>query len=167
VIPNDDRVRSNMADQPSTEQTSIQLNVPQDVLDHFAKLGVTPETFSGGHLGEKLGIRIVEASPERVVGTMPVDGNQQPYGLLHGGASAALAETLGSIGSMLHAGPGRYAVGVDLNATHHRSATSGLVTGVATAVFRGRTAATYEIAITDDQGRRITSCRLTCMLRDL
>ncbi|WP_236654500.1 PaaI family thioesterase [Streptacidiphilus anmyonensis] len=161
-----------MADQPSTEQPGteqpgIQLNVPQDVLDHFAKLGVTPETFSGGHLGEKLGIRIVEASPERVVGTMPVDGNQQPYGLLHGGASAALAETLGSIGSMLHAGPGRYAVGVDLNATHHRSATSGLVTGVATAVFRGRTAATYEIAITDDQGRRITSCRLTCMLRDL
>jgi uncharacterized protein (TIGR00369 family) len=172
VIPNDDGVRSNMADQPSTEQTAhersgLQLNVPQDVLDHFAKLGVTPETFSGGHLGEKLGIRIVEASPERVVGTMPVDGNQQPYGLLHGGASAALAETLGSIGSMLHAGPGRYAVGVDLNATHHRSATSGLVTGVATAVFRGRTAATYEIAITDDQGRRITSCRLTCMLRDL
>lgn len=156
-----------MADQPSTEQPAIQLNVPQDVLDHFAKLGVTPETFSGGHLGEKLGIRIVEASPERVVGTMPVDGNQQPYGLLHGGASAALAETLGSVGSMLHAGPGRYAVGVDLNATHHRSATSGLVTGVATAVFRGRTAATYEIAITDDQGRRITSCRLTCMLRDL
>ncbi|WP_243639317.1 PaaI family thioesterase [Streptacidiphilus pinicola] len=161
-----------MADQPSTEQPApeqpgVQLNVPQDVLDHFAKLGVTAETFSGGHLGEKLGIRIVEASPERVVGTMPVEGNQQPYGLLHGGASAALAETLGSIGSMLHAGPGRYAVGVDLNATHHRSATSGLVTGVATAVFRGRTAATFEIAITDDQGRRITSCRLTCMLRDL
>ncbi|WP_316520666.1 PaaI family thioesterase [Kitasatospora brasiliensis] len=143
------------------------LKIPQDVLDHFTKLGVSPETFSGGHLGEKLGIRIVEASGDRVVGTMPVEGNQQPYGLLHGGASAALAETLGSIGAMLHAGPGRYAVGVDLNATHHRSATSGLVTGVATAVFKGRTAATYEIAITDDTGRRITSCRLTCMLRDL
>jgi uncharacterized protein (TIGR00369 family) len=96
-----------------------------------------------------------------------VEGNQQPYGLLHGGASAALAETLGSVGAMLHAGPGRYAVGVDLNATHHRSATSGLVTGVATAVFRGRTAATYEIAVTDDQGKRITSCRLTCALRDV
>ena len=137
-----------------------------DVIDHFAKLGVDVSTFSGGHLGERLGIRVVEASPERVVGTMPVEGNQQPYGLLHGGASAALAETLGSVGAMLHAGPGRYAVGVDLNATHHRSATSGLVTGVATAVFRGRTAATYEIAVTDDQGRRITSCRLTCMLRD-
>src|SRR5689334_9083234 len=67
-IPNDNGVRSDMADQ----QPGIQLNVPQDVLDHFAKLGVTAETFSGGHLGEKLGIRIVEASPERVVGTMPV-----------------------------------------------------------------------------------------------
>ncbi|QMU68616.1 PaaI family thioesterase [Streptacidiphilus sp. P02-A3a] len=142
------------------------LNVPQEVLDQYTKLGVAPSTFSGGKLGDQLGIKIVEASPERVVGTMPVEGNQQPYGLLHGGASAALAETLGSIGAMLHAGPGRYAVGVDLNATHHRSATSGLVTGVATAVFRGRTAATYEVAITDDQGRRITSCRLTCMLRD-
>ncbi|MFF2749170.1 PaaI family thioesterase [Kitasatospora sp. NPDC058048] len=151
----------------TTPGTAPVLNVPQDVLDHFAKLGVNPETFSGGHLGDKLGIRIVEASGDRVVGTMPVEGNQQPYGLLHGGASAALAETLGSIGAMLHAGPGRYAVGVDLNATHHRSATSGLVTGVATAVFKGRTAATYEIAITDDTGRRITSCRLTCMLRDL
>ena len=144
-----------------------ELKVPQDVLDHFAKFGVTAETFSGGHLGDKLGISIVEASPERVVGTMPVDGNQQPYGLLHGGASAALAETLGSVGAMLHAGPGRYAVGVDLNATHPRSATSGLVTGVATAVVRGRTAATYELAVTDDQGKRITSCRLTCALRDV
>ena len=147
-------------------QPALRLNLPQDVIDHFAKLGVDANTFSGGHLGDRLGIRLIEASPERVVGTMPVEGNQQPYGLLHGGASAALAETLGSVGAMMHAGPGRYAVGVDLNATHHRSATSGLVTGVATAVFRGRTAATYEVAITDDQGRRITSCRLTCMLRD-
>lgn len=152
---------------PGATAASPLIDVPQEMLDHFAKLGVDPATFSGGRLGDKLGIRIVEASGDRVVGTMPVDGNQQPYGLLHGGASAALAETLGSVGAMLHAGPGRYAVGVDLNATHHRSATSGLVTGVATAVFKGRTAATYEIAITDDTGKRVTSCRLTCMLRDL
>ncbi|CAN3980101.1 hypothetical protein KPATCC21470_2737 [Kitasatospora purpeofusca] len=152
---------------PGATDASPLIDVPQEMLDHFAKLGVDPATFSGGRLGDKLGIRIVEASGDRVVGTMPVDGNQQPYGLLHGGASAALAETLGSVGAMLHAGPGRYAVGVDLNATHHRSATSGLVTGVATAVFKGRTAATYEIAITDDTGKRVTSCRLTCMLRDL
>ncbi|WP_377272152.1 PaaI family thioesterase [Peterkaempfera sp. SMS 1(5)a] len=152
--------------EPAAAPEAPHLNVPQDVIDHFAKLGVDPATFSGGDLGRRMGIRVLEASPERVVGTMPVEGNQQPYGLLHGGASAALAETLGSVGAMLHAGPGRYAVGVDLNATHHRSATSGIVTGVATAVYRGRTAATYEIAVTDDQGRRITSCRLTCMLRD-
>jgi uncharacterized protein (TIGR00369 family) len=152
--------------EPAGTEAAPRLNVPQDVIDHFARLGVDPGTFSGGDLGRRMGIRVVEASPERVVGTMPVDGNRQPYGLLHGGASAALAETLGSVGAMLHAGPGRYAVGVDLNATHHRSATSGIVTGVATAVHRGRTAATYEIAVTDDQGRRITSCRLTCMLRD-
>ncbi|WP_327069680.1 hotdog fold thioesterase [Kitasatospora sp. NBC_01250] len=153
--------------QAPAHQAPLVLDVPQDVLDHFAKLGVEPGTFSGGTLGDKMGIRVVEASGDRVVGTMPVEGNQQPYGLLHGGASAALAETLGSIGAMLHAGPGRYAVGVDLNVTHHRSATSGLVTGVATAVFKGRTAATYEIAVTDDTGRRLTSCRLTCALRDL
>ncbi|MCD0481553.1 hotdog fold thioesterase [Streptacidiphilus sp. ASG 303] len=151
---------------PDGPENAPHLDIPQDVIDHFARLGVDPATFSGGDLGRRMGIRVVEASPERVVGTMPVDGNRQPYGLLHGGASAALAETLGSVGAMLHAGPGRYAVGVDLNATHHRSATSGIVTGVATAVYRGRTAATYEIAVTDDQGRRITSCRLTCMLRD-
>jgi uncharacterized protein (TIGR00369 family) len=118
-------------------------------------------------LADRMGISYLEIDPNRIVATVPVAGNRQPYGLFHGGASAALAETIGSIGAMLHAGPGRYAVGVDLNATHHRSATSGLVTGVATAVFKGRTAATYEIAVTDDTGRRITSCRLTCMLRDL
>jgi uncharacterized protein (TIGR00369 family) len=133
----------------------------QELLDR-----VKAVTTAEGTLAHRMGITIVSASAAEVVATMPVAGNTQPYGLLHGGASAALAETLGSVGAMLHAGPGRYAVGVDLNATHHRSATSGLVTGVATAVFRGRTAATYEVAITDDQGRRITSCRLTCMLRD-
>ncbi|MET9079859.1 hotdog fold thioesterase [Streptomyces sp. NPDC004232] len=136
------------------------------MLDGFAKLGVTPEVFCGGPSASSW-VRIVEESPDRVVATMPVDGNQQPYGSLHGGASAALAETIGSIGAALHAGPGRYAVGVDLNATHHRGATTGLVTGIATALFRGRTAATYEITITDDQGRHITSCRRTCMMRDL
>ncbi|MFI6510675.1 MULTISPECIES: hotdog fold thioesterase [Streptosporangium] len=117
-------------------------------------------------LVDRMGIEITEASPERVVGTMPVEGNIQPYGLLHGGASCVLAETLGSTGAALHAGPGRIAVGVEISATHHRSATSGLVTGVATRVHGGRTLATYEIEITDDRGRRVCSSRLTCMLRD-
>jgi uncharacterized protein (TIGR00369 family) len=93
-----------------------------------------------------------------------VYGNTQPYGLLHGGASIALAETLGSLGAVLNAPPGRIPVGVDINATHHRSATSGTVTGVATPVHRGRTMVTYEVAISDEQGRRVCTSRITCAL---
>ncbi|GGK48585.1 hotdog fold thioesterase [Planomonospora sp. ID91781] len=127
------------------------------------------ELLGGAHrntLVERMGIEILEASAERVVATMPVEGNTQPYGLLHGGASCVLAETIGSVGSALHAGPGRIAVGIEINATHHRSATSGLVTGVATRLHGGRTVATYDIEITDEQGRRVCTSRLTCMLRD-
>lgn len=113
-----------------------------------------------------MGVQILEASAERVVGTMPVEGNTQPYGLLHGGASAVLAETLGSIGSMLHGGISKIAVGVDLNCTHHRGVRSGLVTGVATPVHRGRSTATYEVVITDEQDKRVCTARLTCLLRD-
>ncbi|WP_184544132.1 PaaI family thioesterase [Streptosporangium becharense] len=120
-----------------------------------------------GTLVERMGIEITEATAERVVGTMPVEGNIQPYGLLHGGASCVLAETLGSTGAAIHAGPGRIAVGIEINATHHRSATSGLVTGVATRLHGGRTLATYDIEITDEQGRRVCTSRLTCMLRDI
>ncbi|SNS10124.1 uncharacterized domain 1-containing protein [Streptosporangium subroseum] len=118
-------------------------------------------------LVERMGIEITEATPQRVVGRMPVEGNTQPYGLLHGGASCVLAETLGSIGAATHAGPGRIAMGVEINATHHRSATSGYVTGVATQVHGGRTLTTYEIEITDEQDRRVCTARLTCMLRDI
>ena len=78
-----------------------------------------------GALNLRMGIELVEVSAERVVGTMPVEGNTQPYGLLHGGASVVLAETLGSIGSAIHAGPDRLSVGVDINATHHRAARPG------------------------------------------
>lgn len=106
---------------------------PQEVIDEYAALGIDlPALFSAGHLGERMGVTIVEAAADRVVGTMPVEGNTQPYGLLHGGASAVLAETLGSIGSMLHGGANKIAVGVDLNCTHHRGVRNGLVTGVAT-----------------------------------
>ncbi|CAM5590600.1 hotdog fold thioesterase [Streptomyces atroolivaceus] len=140
---------------------------PQEIIDEYAALGVDlPALFSAGHLGERMGVTIVEASAERVVGTMPVEGNTQPYGLLHGGASAVLAETLGSIGSMLHGGATKIAVGVDLNCTHHRGARSGLVTGTATPVHRGRSTATYEIVITDEHDKRVCTARLTCLLRD-
>lgn len=120
-----------------------------------------------GALGEKMGIRITEASPDRVVGTMPVTGNTQPYGLLHGGASGVLAETLGSVAAVLHgATVGRpAAVGVDLNATHHKAVTSGVVTGTAVPAHRGRTAVTYEVVVTDEAGDRVCTARLTCLLR--
>ena len=117
-----------------------------------------------GGLNDKLGIELVEISADRVVATMPVDGNTQPYGLLHGGASVALAETLGSVGSALHAHPDRIAVGVDINATHHRAATRGTVTGTATAVHLGRTMASYEVVVSDEQGRRVCTSRITCSL---
>ena len=117
-----------------------------------------------GRLNEKMGIELTEISAERVVGTMPVEGNTQPYGLLHGGASVVLAETLGSVGSAVHAHPDKLSVGIEINATHHRSATSGTVTGVATAIHLGRTMATYEVVITDERGKRVCTSRISCAL---
>ena len=115
-------------------------------------------------LDKKMGIEIIEASPQRMVGTMPVEGNTQPSGLLHGGANVVLAETLGSVGTHLHAGPNRRIVGIDVNATHHKSATSGKVTAVATAVTLGKTLCCYEIEITNDKGERTCSARITCLI---
>lgn len=116
-------------------------------------------------LGGRMGIVIHEASAQRLVGTMPVEGNMQPYGLLHGGASCVLAETLGSIGAAIHAGPDAITVGIEINATHHRSATSGVVTGVATPLHLGRTLATYEIVLTDENDKRVCTARLSCLIR--
>jgi 1,4-dihydroxy-2-naphthoyl-CoA hydrolase len=122
---------------------------------------------TGGDLAARLGISLLEASPERVVGQMPVAGNTQPYGRLHGGASCVLAETLGSIGAALHAGTfGAFALGLEINATHHKSVTTGLVTGVATPLRLGRSVASYEIAISDESGTRVCTARLTCVLRE-
>lgn len=120
---------------------------------------------AGGTLGQKLGIRFTEISAQRLVATMPVEGNTQPAGLLHGGASVALAETMGSVGAALHGGPDAIVVGVDINATHHRSARSGLVTGTATPLYLGRTMATYEIVITDEADKRLCTARITCVIR--
>lgn len=119
---------------------------------------------AAGTLIERLGIEIVALSAEGATGTMRVAGNTQPVGLLHGGASAALAETLGSYAAQEHAGPGRQAVGVELNATHHRGVREGVVTGRATAVHRGATTATYEIVVEDSGSRRVCTARLTCLL---
>jgi uncharacterized protein (TIGR00369 family) len=117
-----------------------------------------------GALDQKMGIKILEAQPGRLVGTMPVEGNTQPMGLLHGGANVVLAESLGSIGTSLHAGPHRKIVGVDINATHHKSATTGIVTGVATAISLGKTLCSWEIVITNEAGERTCTARITCLI---
>lgn len=125
------------------------------------------ETAPLGALGERMGMTLLEASPDRVVITMPVAGNTQPFGLLHGGASAVLIETAGSIGAALHAGPDKAVVGLDINATHHRGARTGLVTATATPLSLGRTLTSYDVRITDDEGRLVCTGRLTCLVRDV
>lgn len=117
-----------------------------------------------GLLDQKMGIEVIEASPQRLVGRMPVEGNTQPIGLLHGGANVVLAESLGSIGTQLHAGPDRKIVGVDINATHHKSATSGFVTATATAISLGKTMCSYEIVIENEDGQRTCTARITCLI---
>ena len=133
----------------------------QEMLD-----AVMSRTVAEGTLAGRMGITIVAASAARVVATMPVEGNTQPHGLLHGGASCVLAETIGSLGAFLHAGPGRMVVGIEISATHHRGVRDGEVTAVATLAHGGRTLATYDIVITDAAGHRVCTSRLTCLIRD-
>jgi 1,4-dihydroxy-2-naphthoyl-CoA hydrolase len=133
----------------------------QEMLDR-----VVAVTTAEGTLAHRMGITIVSASGSEVVATMPVAGNIQPFGLLHGGASCVLAETIGSLGAALHAGLGRVVVGIEISATHHRGARDGDVTAVATLAHGGRTIATYEIVITDSAGHRVCTSRLTCLIRD-
>jgi len=119
-------------------------------------------------LDQKMGIVLTELTPERVCGTMPVDGNQQPFGLLHGGANGVLIESLASMGAYAHGRPlGRAGVGVDLTVTHIRSARTGIVSGTATALHLGGRLAIYEVKITDDRGRLTATGRLTCQMIDL
>ncbi|MFC8409379.1 hotdog fold thioesterase [Arthrobacter sp. NPDC057259] len=133
--------------------------IPAELHGWLGRMGV-------GSLVVKMGIRFVELSPERTVATMPVEGNTQVAGILHGGAHVVLAETLGSFAAAMHAGPGRHALGVDVGATHHRSIASGTVTGTCTAIHLGRTLTTHEIVMTDEQGRRLSTARITNLLRD-
>lgn len=117
-----------------------------------------------GALDKKMGIEITEASPQRLVGRMPVEGNTQPFGLLHGGANVVLAESLGSVGTHLHAGPSKKIVGIEISASHHKSAIEGYVTAVATAVTLGKTLCTYNVEITNDKGEKTCTARITCLI---
>ncbi len=118
-----------------------------------------------GALGERMGMVLIEAGPQRVVITMPVEGNTQPYGLLHGGANAVLVEQAGSIGAAMHAGPDHLVVGLDITCTHHRGVRDGIVTAVAQPLSLGRTVTSYEVRITDEGGRLVCTGRLTCLIR--
>ena len=140
----------------------ITTSTPDEVLAAVREM----EALNPRSLNARMGIEVIEASAERLVATMPVEGNTQPYGLLHGGASVVLAESLGSIGSALHAGPDKVVVGVDINATHHRAARAGLVTGVATPLSVGGTLSVWEIVISDEEGKRVCTSRITCLIRE-
>ncbi|MEC5181659.1 hotdog fold thioesterase [Arthrobacter sp. CG_A4] len=137
----------------------VAAGVPEEMHDWLGRYGV-------GALVVKMGIRFLEMSPERTVATMPVEGNTQVAGILHGGAHVVLAETLGSFAAGMHAGPGRQALGIEVGATHHRAISGGTVTGTCTAIHLGRTLTTHEIVMTDGQGRRLSTARITNLIRE-
>ncbi|TBN56717.1 hotdog fold thioesterase [Glaciihabitans arcticus] len=139
--------------------TTFPENLPPELVERLVTSG-------GGELARKMNIEFLELSAEHSVASMPVEGNTQVIGLLHGGAHVVLGESLGSVSSAIHAGAGRYAVGIEINATHSRSVTSGIVTATCTALVLGRTLATHEIVVRDEDGRRLSTIRMTNMLRD-
>lgn len=135
---------------------SLPPSLPLDLITKQAPAG-------DGTMNQHMGFEATYLTAQRVEGRIPVAANTQPMGLLHGGASIALAETLASLGSAVHAQSlGAIAVGLEVNATHHRAATSGYANGVATAIHLGRTTCTYEIVITNDEGKRLCTSRITC-----
>ena len=120
----------------------------------------------GGELARKMGIELLELGAERSVARMPVEGNRQVVGLLHGGAHVVLAESLGSMSSAIHAGPDKIAVGIEINATHSRSVTEGVVEATCEALVLGKTLATHQITIRDEDGNRLSTIRMTNYIRD-
>ena len=141
-----------------TDDTGKTRPTPEELLEFITAMG-------SGDLATTMGITVTEVSYDKLVGTMPVQGNTQPYGILHGGAHAVLAETLGSVGAAIHAGPDRIVMGIELSCAHHRAASSGIVTGTAIPISTGRTLSTWEIVMTDENQRRLSTARLTCIVR--
>ncbi|QQR82042.1 MAG: hotdog fold thioesterase [Deltaproteobacteria bacterium] len=126
------------------------------------------EQASQNTLGSTLGIKIIELTKDKVVGTMPVDHRtHQPYGLLHGGASVALAETVASVGGMISVlDQGKWVVGLEINANHLSSVRSGIVTATGTPIHQGRSTQVWEIKIHDEQQKLICISRCTLAVRD-
>ncbi|WP_024355738.1 hotdog fold thioesterase [Leucobacter chironomi] len=152
-----------MTDSPAPETTAPQSPAPGSPtagLEYIRERGL-------GALADRMGIEVVEFGRDRAVATMPVAGNTQPVMLLHGGAYVVLGETLGSMHANFMAPEGHVAVGVDINATHTGSATSGLVTGVCTPIKLGRSITVHEIVVSDEQGRRCSTVRITNFYKQL
>lgn len=134
-------------------------NLTRDGMPFLREIGI-------GALAERMGIEFVEFTVGRSVATMPVHGNTQPLNLLHGGAYLVLGESLGSMSANLFAGQGRVAVGIEISASHTRSATTGFVTGVCSPIHLGRSLTVHEIVVTDEEGNRCSTVRITNMLKE-
>jgi 1,4-dihydroxy-2-naphthoyl-CoA hydrolase len=130
-----------------------------DLLERFAN--------GGGELTRRMGIEFLELGAELSVARMPVEGNTQVVGLLHGGAYVVLGESLGSLSAAIHGGPDHIAVGIEINASHSRSVSEGWVTGTCRALSLGRTLATHEIVVTDEEGNRLSTVRITNYLKGI
>ena len=130
-----------------------------DLLARFAN--------GGGALSQKMGIEFDILGADHSVARMPVEGNTQVVGILHGGAHVVLGESLGSLSSAVHGGPDHIAVGIEINASHSRSVDRGWVTGTCRAISLGRTLCTHEIVITDEAGNRLSTVRMTNYLKKI
>ncbi len=145
---------------------------PRDAIDNPPPPGTTSEdavlaaNALRGPLVEKLGIEFVEIGQARVLARMPVEGNTQPYGILHGGATASLCETTASVGTAFLVGLERLAVGIDLTISHIRSARTGWVTVTAVPLRLGKTIAHWDMQVRDDDDRLVAVARLTLAVRD-
>lgn len=120
-----------------------------------------------GELADTMRIEFTKLSADHSSARMPAEGNRQPVGIVHGGAYCVVGESLGSISANIHAEPlGKYAVGVDINATHTRSISEGHVNAECRAVHLGRSMTVHEIVCTDDEGHRLSTIRITNFLKD-
>lgn len=125
----------------------------------------TPSNPTGVH--EALGIEVVSATPEQVVVRVPITHRvHQPYGILHGGVSALIAESAASIGGAVTVGPDKIVVGTELNCSHLRSVRSGVVTATARPIRTGRTVHVWGIEVTDEDGKMICIARCSLAVLD-
>lgn len=126
----------------------------------------TAREFGRGTLLERLQLEWVEVGLDRIVARIPVAGNTQPYGILHGGATAALCETVGSVGTSIHVGLDRRPLGIQLSVNHLRSVREGGVTATGVPVHIGRSTAVWDVRVEDDEERLVAVGRLTLAIRD-